>query len=95
MTPNPFDAFNMAGNDMGDDPSGIGSSHNDRDDLDIGRNKEIKLARDESDYEVIEDANETTSFLASKKPTHFYKIIYSKGGGGSGSGGRAYMSAGR
>ena len=29
MTPNSFDAFNMAGNDMGDDPSGIGSSHSD------------------------------------------------------------------
>ncbi|GKD65131.1 hypothetical protein Tco_1307239 [Tanacetum coccineum] len=65
-------------------------SKGDMSDVNVKNNKDVNLDNDDSDIDVIEDSNETTSFMAPKVS----KVTSSSMGGG-GVRSRAYMSVGR
>nr|GEU86502.1 hypothetical protein [Tanacetum cinerariifolium] len=75
VTSNLFDVLNMVKNDVGAAPSDTVSSKGDMADVNVGNNKNVNLDNEDSDTDMIEDTNETTSFMAPKLPmvaTFFY-----------------------
>nr|GEW59628.1 hypothetical protein [Tanacetum cinerariifolium] len=90
VTSNLFDVLNMVKNDVGAAPSDTVSSKGDMADVNVGNNKDVNLDNEDSNTDMIEDTNETTSFMAPKLPM-VTTFLWAEVKVGS----RAYMSAGR